>query len=95
MVMEARFKTGDGERIYRTGLSEIVRGEDGLHLAFAEANSGSGGRQALTGEGEFLEEAVIEVVKLEGGQSIQEQDSLVEEFQENPKAFNQKHKADK
>ncbi|MFC6953519.1 hypothetical protein [Halorubellus litoreus] len=89
--MEARFKTKDGEQIYRTGLSEIVSGEDGIYLAFGETGGGTAGSQVLTGDGEFLEGAEIEVVKPEKGQSIEEQDNLVKQFQEDPEAFNQKY----
>lgn len=92
MAMEARIKTKDGDRIYRSGLREITLGGDQVYLFYGEKGGGTGGPDMLTENGETLEEAEVEVVKLEGGQSIEEQDDLVAEFQEDPDAFNEKYK---
>lgn len=82
MAMEVRLLTEEGERIYREGVREITNGDEKVWLAFGEEDEGTAASDVLTGDSESFPGATIEVVKLEGGQSIEEQDKIVGEFVE-------------
>lgn len=80
--MEVRLETEESETVYRKGVREITNGDDQVWLIFGEEARETGAADVLAGESEEFPGATIEVVKLEGETSLQEQDDLVGEWAE-------------
>ena len=83
MAMEVRLRMDDDEILYRTGVREITNGGNRVWLTFGEEAEETGAKHVLTGESEEFSDVTIEVVKLAGRTSLQEQDDLVGEWADN------------
>lgn len=83
MTMEVRLENADGELVYRRGVREITNSDERVWLIFGEEAEETGAAEVLAGETEEFFDATIEVVKLEGETSLQEQDDLVGEWADN------------
>lgn len=92
MTIEARIKTKNGDRIYRGGLQEISFGDDQLYLYYEEEEVRVNGFDISPDNTEVLEGAVVEVVRAEGGRSLEERDNLFSEFHEHTESVNKSYK---